>query len=560
MRRVIVAILVAIVIGLPVLAAGQEYKLRTDVAPADADKTVYKTERLTIDEASGLAWSKDGAVRGTLGFTALPTLAAHGDVCAANEVVVRDATDTANVCAGPYAGSSTEGGAATTAVALAGDPSPCPTGPPQQYCIDTDETGLCICGVIDADDLPTTATPTATLTATPTVTATPTPTATVTRTPNACQTSGGAFGGMWGQDADDAPNCFDLPTATATPTPTVTVTPVAVACGANAAVAVWWNAAMGNPTPTCIPLLTPFPTYQPGVTPTPPYYLLSLQEGDVEVEAQPSSIDFAGGDFDVTESPEGEVNVALASGVMRTTTSVQTSQMPTVLKPDDTMACWGTDSDMCIEYDENGTDEARMTGATLRHDNNVALSSGKTFTVDSGATLNAGAGTLIVPYTAATPHPAPTAAGAVMANTVSKAVTVGTGAGTIPLHAHVLLCSGNFNANVTDTQFFSHNTLGGLEGWTKLTMPLAGTVRNLYCKLNGAPDNGAGTQSYTYTMRLDGASASVTCAISEAATSCNDTTNSFTFTAGQTLGFMVAPASTPTQRYQQCCVALLLDS
>lgn len=75
-----------------------------------------------------------------------------------------------------------------------------------------------------------------------------------------------------------------------------------------------------------------------------------VQEGDVTVDANAATIDFNAVDFDLTSSPSGEANVSLAAGVMRTTTNVSTSQMPTIAKNDNQQLCFGTAANACVDY------------------------------------------------------------------------------------------------------------------------------------------------------------------------------------------------------------------
>lgn len=77
---------------------------------------------------------------------------------------------------------------------------------------------------------------------------------------------------------------------------------------------------------------------------------------------------------------------------------------------------------------------------------------------------------------------------------------------------------------------------------------ISGTFQNFYIRLNQSPDNGGGTQSYTYVLYVNGAPTAVTCTISEAETSCFDITHTASITAGQTVSLESTPSGTPTQR------------
>ena len=74
-------------------------------------------------------------------------------------------------------------------------------------------------------------------------------------------------------------------------------------------------------------------------------------------------------------------------------------------------------------------------------------------------------------------------------------------------------------------------------------MPAAGTISHLYAESDVAPSSG---DSFTLTVMKNGSAQSVTCAISDTATAANDTSNSFTVTAGDLINIrMVATAGTP---------------
>jgi hypothetical protein len=85
-----------------------------------------------------------------------------------------------------------------------------------------------------------------------------------------------------------------------------------------------------------------------------------------------------------------------------------------------------------------------------------------------------------------------------------------------------------------------------------LILPTAGTLDDLRVKLGAAPDNGAGTQTYTFLFRIDAASGgygtyndtSLTCTVSEAETSCTNS-NGFSVEAGDLVSFQHIAANTP---------------
>lgn len=92
---------------------------------------------------------------------------------------------------------------------------------------------------------------------------------------------------------------------------------------------------------------------------------------------------------------------------------------------------------------------------------------------------------------------------------------------------------------------------------TVVSVPTTSTIRRLYCATNGAPDNGAGTQAFTFTATKNSSNQSLTCTVSEAATSCNDTSNSFTVAAGDSISISQSVTGTPTSgRLGSCAIEL----
>ena len=77
-------------------------------------------------------------------------------------------------------------------------------------------------------------------------------------------------------------------------------------------------------------------------------------------------------------------------------------------------------------------------------------------------------------------------------------------------------------------------------------IPVSGTLKNLYVELLTAPANGAGTQSYTFKLYVNDSASIITCTISEAATTCNDLSNTVSINAGDTLSMESVPAGTPS--------------
>lgn len=73
-------------------------------------------------------------------------------------------------------------------------------------------------------------------------------------------------------------------------------------------------------------------------------------------------------------------------------------------------------------------------------------------------------------------------------------------------------------------------------------MPAAGTINILRVVLNGAPDNGSGNQTYTFTVYKNATSAGLSCSIQETNTTCS-ASGSVTFAAGDVLTLQSVPTS-----------------
>ena len=71
------------------------------------------------------------------------------------------------------------------------------------------------------------------------------------------------------------------------------------------------------------------------------------------------------------------------------------------------------------------------------------------------------------------------------------------------------------------------------------------TLKDLYVILDAAPDNGAGVQSYTVSIRSAAGDTGLTTTISEASTAGNDTVNTFNTSNGATADIKSVPANTP---------------
>lgn len=79
-------------------------------------------------------------------------------------------------------------------------------------------------------------------------------------------------------------------------------------------------------------------------------------------------------------------------------------------------------------------------------------------------------------------------------------------------------------------------------------MPTAGTIDKLYVELDGAPGTAASGKNYAITVLKGGSAQTLTCTITDTATTCNDTTHSFSVSAGDLVAIQFVPGSTPTAR------------
>lgn len=108
---------------------------------------------------------------------------------------------------------------------------------------------------------------------------------------------------------------------------------------------------------------------------------------------------------------------------------------------------------------------------------------------------------------------------------------------------HIIVPNCNASILASNTTYFCGDTSNGTENLTQIIMPRAGTLRNLYTSQNIAP---GGTQTTIYTVRKNAASQSITCTVTGAATSCNDTTNSFNVVAGDKIAVQAVNSLTAT--------------
>jgi hypothetical protein len=86
----------------------------------------------------------------------------------------------------------------------------------------------------------------------------------------------------------------------------------------------------------------------------------------------------------------------------------------------------------------------------------------------------------------------------------------------------------------------------------QMKMPVAGTFRGLRCEWNGAPDNGAGVQSYTCTFRKNNVDGAQSCTTAETETECGPSAAVDAGVAGDDIAINCVASGTPTARAPWC--------
>jgi hypothetical protein len=84
-----------------------------------------------------------------------------------------------------------------------------------------------------------------------------------------------------------------------------------------------------------------------------------------------------------------------------------------------------------------------------------------------------------------------------------------------------------------------------VEASVRQLMPLSGTLSHLHIELSGGPGTG---KTYSFFVRVDGVDSVVTCAISDAATNCSDSTNTVVINAGSLVAIRAFGTGNPTGR------------
>ena len=169
---------------------------------------------------------------------------------------------------------------------------------------------------------------------------------------------------------------------------------------------------------------------------------------------------------------------------------------------------------------------------------------------DTASTASGSAGDTvsleIIP--ASTPTARPIGCGLALTNTVGGFALFGGSTGNYPdatnTYYHPLANSFSYSATETDkTQNIS-----------------AVTLRTAYGALFTAPDNGAGTQSYTYTVRDDTAGTGCSFAVSEAEITNSDTACTDVIAVDSAVGYELVPANTPAATGGWVSVSAILTS
>lgn len=119
--------------------------------------------------------------------------------------------------------------------------------------------------------------------------------------------------------------------------------------------------------------------------------------------------------------------------------------------------------------------------------------------------------------------------------------------------------SNNLSNSATQYNTFSNSQLNqqATENLRYTQVPTSGTFKNLRIHLPSSPGSG---KSFTFTVRKNGSDTSVTCAVSDANTTCSDTSNSFTVAAGDNVNIKSVPSGTPTQSIPDYSLSFIADT
>ena len=96
-----------------------------------------------------------------------------------------------------------------------------------------------------------------------------------------------------------------------------------------------------------------------------------------------------------------------------------------------------------------------------------------------------------------------------------------------------------------------YNFLMGSDAWTSVeneraeVIPAAGTLSRFFVKLSGAPNNGAGTQGYIFTVRVNSSNSSLSVNISETSTAANDSVHTVAVVPGDVVSIIASKVGAP---------------
>ena len=168
------------------------------------------------------------------------------------------------------------------------------------------------------------------------------------------------------------------------------------------------------------------------------------------------------------------------------------------------------------------------------------------------ANANTGASTLQINALAAknilTPSGSALAGGQIAAGAVISVIYTGTSfllvGGAAISTSMMSFCNGSLSAGLT--LYYNYQRATTTEAEVKMPMPFAGTFSRLYVAASTAP---TGAETFIATMRKNGADTTITCTITGAAVSANDTTHSATFAAGDLIDLKIVSSGGAATAY-----------
>lgn len=104
------------------------------------------------------------------------------------------------------------------------------------------------------------------------------------------------------------------------------------------------------------------------------------------------------------------------------------------------------------------------------------------------------------------------------------------------------------NNDAPSTSVTETTSIFGSTSWgtgTSIAPTSGGTISKFYVLLSVAPGTAASGKSYAFTVLKNAVGTSVTCTVLDDATTCNDTSNTFTFVTGDRITLQSIPTSTP---------------